>query len=190
MMLRGKRRFQKLLACACFVLIAASCYAWRNFSLVRTVLPLPRPHLQRPYGMAPMAFDAYIRACSAAQIDPDRITQTIGDYPLSRGYHLQDGTVYVKGVAYDYTTAVDLHIMGLNDAKIHRLLRCMARQGYACWFRDWPNDQHIHAVYSGLPMKPQLRTQIAEFRAEHRDVPWKPLALHVATRMVPKYYGS
>jgi len=42
--------------------------------------------------MAPPAFAAYLKACEQARINPNRIGQTIGNDPRSKGYHLQDGT--------------------------------------------------------------------------------------------------
>jgi len=68
-------------------------------------LELPRSRhprrMRRPYGMAPLAFGGYIRACTNAGIHPFRIGQTIGDHPRSVGYHKRDGGAIVDFFAVD-----------------------------------------------------------------------------------------
>lgn len=130
-----------------------------------------KPRLARPYGMAPAAFDAFVRACSQAKIHPYRLAQTIGDHPRSVGYHKRDGTVKFKGQNLDYTTAVDIGAHDLTDQQRARFLETLAQNGFAVWWRsgpNWQNGEHIHAVYALLPMKKQLRGQIRLFLRERR----------------------
>ncbi len=122
--------------------------------------------MKRPYGMAPEAWRAYVRACFAARIDPDRVSQTIGSARASAGYHKQDGTVVENGVEYDYTTAVDLSVHDLSQSQVHTLLEKLAEQGFAGWWRhqgSFKKNVHVHAVYAGLPMKEQLEGQITDW---------------------------
>jgi hypothetical protein len=152
---------------------------------VRTILP-PQPlRLRRPYGMAPVAFEAYTRACYRAGIHPDRIGQTIGDHPLSKGYHKRDGVLVVNREKVDYCTAVDLGVFDLSETQIKRFLDELTRQGFACWYRHggkWRGGEHIHAIYALLPMKPQLRGQVRQFLWERRRAGVRPLKWEVKLR--------
>jgi hypothetical protein len=109
------------------------------------------------------AFSAYIRACWLAGIDPNgRVVQTIGDAPASAGVHAQDGTL--DGQAY--CAAVDLRTRDLTRAQIKMLLQRLAESGFACWYRykgTFTANEHIHAIYAGLPMKAALRRQVRDF---------------------------
>ncbi|MDQ3813044.1 MAG: hypothetical protein M3347_03735, partial [Armatimonadota bacterium] len=146
----------------------------------------PRPWgMSRPYGMAPEAFDAYIRACHRAGISPNRIGQTIGDHPRSVGYHKRDGVVIRHGRQYDYCAAVDLSTWNLSEPQINAWLRELARQGFAAWYHHggkWTGGEHIHAVYALLPMKPQLRRQVRQFLAEREEKGRRPLAWETKLR--------
>ena len=155
---------------------------------------LPGPfHLKRPYGMAPVAFDAFVRACHQAKVNPNRITQTIGEHPRSVGYHKRDGEVTVRGVKYDYTAATDIHVSGLSERQIARLLQELSKQGFACWYRhggSWTLNEHIHAVYALLPMKPQLRRQVKQFLRERREAGLSPLKWQKKLRRRRLYAGN
>jgi hypothetical protein len=134
--------------------------------------------MQRPYGMAPAAFDAYLRACLRAGVNPDRIGQTIGDYPMSKGYHKRDGALTIRGRRIDYCTAVDLGVFDLDETRINKLLHELTIHGFACWYRHggkWKGGEHIHAVYAFLPMKHQLHDQLINFLRERREAGLKPL---------------
>lgn len=131
----------------------------------------PLKKLTRPYGMAPAAFDAFLRACNNAQIHPHRIGQTIGDHPLSVGYHRRDGTVSFRGQKLDYTAAVDLGTEDLSRAQLTRFLESLAAQGFAAFYREngkWRGREHIHAIYAPLPLKPQLQKQVREWESKRR----------------------
>ena len=134
--------------------------------------PVPtRLKLTRPYGMAPQAFKAFVRACAKAGIHPWRIGQTIGDHPLSVGYHKKDGVVQWKGDSFDYCAAVDVGTSDLNNYQIKLFLEALAQQGFAAFYRHegrWKGREHIHAIYAPLPMKVQLRRQVKEFLRERR----------------------
>ena len=134
-----------------------------------SMVPLPPP--TRPYGMAPAAFDGFMRACTRAKVQPRRIGQTIGDNPKSVGYHHRDGTVKYRGQKLDYCAAVDIGTQDLSRAQINRLLEELARQGFAAFYREkghWKGGEHIHAIYAPLKMKPQLRGQLDEWAGARR----------------------
>ncbi len=117
--------------------------------------------------MAPVAFKEFVQACNAAQVSPRRISQTLGDNPRSKGYHQRDGVV--KG--QPYSAAVDLGVDDLTRAKRTELLEALARCGFAAWYRSgprWESDEHVHAVYAGLPMKSQLQKQVRVWNRERR----------------------
>lgn len=127
--------------------------------------------LERPFGMAPEAFRAYVRACNNARVHPWRIGQTIGNHPKSAGYHLRDGFITEEGRRYEYSAAVDLGGLDMSDARRDIFLECLAKQGFAAFWRSgpkWKDGEHIHAVYCLIPMKPQLRAQVIEWLDERR----------------------
>ncbi|BCM94343.1 hypothetical protein IAD21_06250 [Abditibacteriota bacterium] len=138
-----------------------------GWCLVRFLYPIPhpRPPFLRPSGMAPVAFTAFLQACHAAKVHPFRIFQTLGDAPRSKGYHLRDGTLNGE----DYSAAVDLGVEDLSPHKRAELLEALGRVGFAAWYRSgpkWQNGEHVHAVYAGLPMKPQLQEQVRLWNRE------------------------
>lgn len=147
-------------------------------------LPLPNlpPQIAplkmtRPPGMAPVAWQAYLRACQSAKIHPLRIGQTIGDHPRSVGYHKRDGVLRVAGEKIEYTAAVDLGTLDLTPAQIERFVDALATQGFAAFYRHkgkWKGNEHIHAIYAFLPMKPQLQIQVGEFLRERRKAGRRP----------------
>ena len=156
----------------CLVLAGLCIGGFMLYRNQRNGIPLPSgivrlmPGPTRPYGMAPVAWQAYLRACHAAKIHPRRVGQTIGDSPRSVGYHKRDGTVTVEREKIDYTAAVDLGTWDLTPTQIERFLDALAAQGFAAFYRHkgkWKKHQHIHAIYAFLPMKPQLQIQVREF---------------------------
>lgn len=168
----SRRRLILSLASA-FLLIAVVAIGWR---MARLPLPIPqaRPPFLRPSGMAPVAFQAFLQACHAARVHPFRISQTLGDAPRSKGYHLRDGTLNGE----DYSAAVDLGVDDLTPHKRAELLESLARVGFAAWYRSgpkWKNGEHVHAVYAGLPMKSQLQEQVRLWNRERRQSGHKAL---------------
>lgn len=140
--------------------------------LVARVLPPLPARMTRPPGMAPAAFDGFIRACAQSGINPNRIGQTIGDHPRSVGYHKRDGTLVVRGEKIDYCAATDIGVWGLTPLQTSRFCVALGRQGFAPFYRHgpkWTNGEHIHAIYALLPMKPQLRGQVREFLNKRRS---------------------
>ena len=134
-------------------------------------LPASQRRLERPFGMAPEAFRAYVRACNNAQVHPWRIGQTIGDHPRSAGYHRRDGFIREDGRRYEYSAAVDIGALDLSDRRRDIFLEKLAAQGFAAFWRSGPNwkgGEHIHAIYCLIPMKPQLRGQVLEWLSERR----------------------
>ena len=156
------------------LLVCGAQWVLRYENIVSPVrLPdiLPPPPLTRPYGMAPAAFDGFLRACTRAQVQPRRISQTIGDNPRSVGYHHRDGTLNYRGEKLDYSAAVDLGTQDLTRPQIDKLLEELARQGFAAFYREkgkWKGGEHIHAIYAPLKMKPQLRAQLREWARKRR----------------------
>lgn len=141
-----------------------------------TFLPPPVPfhRFERPFGMTPRAFAAYARACDQARISPNRICQTVGNYPRSKGYHLQDGVLNGE----PYCAAVDLAVNDLSPVQRDQFLESLARCGFAAWYRSgpkWRFDEHVHAIYAGVPMKWQLREQVRQWNSERRQSGHKPL---------------
>jgi hypothetical protein len=144
---KPRSRFPLLTLLLCLVLGAGAVWWFRSgrkpvsLATLRATLPpvpqlsqLPRlsqlpsgetfmlkpPPLTRPYGMAPQAFAAFMRACNRMKVSPYRIGQTIGNHPRSVGYHQRDGVLKVNGQNIDYCAAVDLgaqgHDSGANPA--------------------------------------------------------------------------
>ena len=170
------RVFKRLLFFLIFVGLIVAGVPWllqhnhivTPYSLSSMVPPSP---MERPYGMAPAAFDGFKRACYRAQVQPRRIGQTIGDNPKSVGYHHRDGMVKYRGQKLDYCAAVDIGTQDLSRAQINKLLEELARQGFAAFYREkghWKGGEHIHAVYAPLKMKPQLRGQLYEWADKRR----------------------
>lgn len=96
------------------------------------------------------------------------ISQTIGSAPASAGYHAKDGTA--NGLPY--SAATDIRTGGKTEAQIRTLLSDLAKSGFAAWYRKpgsdgWPSTEapHIHAVYAGCVMKPELDAQVKDYRA-------------------------
>lgn len=127
----------------------------------------------KPRGMTPAQFDSFIRACFYAKINPEktsegtrRVVQTIGNAPASAGYHAQDGTVTSNGTKIPYCAAADFSVRGLTAAQIKKWLQELARQGWCGWYRfegSFKNNRHVHAVFVGVHMKPQLVAQVIDF---------------------------
>jgi hypothetical protein len=163
------RRFSKLAAIVAVSL--GAWFAWENWphSFMRN--PFPSQPLTRPFGMAPAAFNGFVRACNNARIHPHRIGQTIGDHPLSVGYHKRDGAVWYRGGKIDYSAAIDISTRDLNRVQITRFLETLAEQGFAAYYREgakWRGNEHIHAIYAPLRMKPQLQKQVREWETARR----------------------
>ena len=161
--------------------------------------PTPQTILRRsrcPGGMAPEAWRAWVRSCYNAKISPNRITQTIGDSEHSVGYHHQDGWVRSGAIWLPYSAATDIHCAGLDNDAIARLLRAMGKQGFAAWYRHgpkWAGNEHIHAVYALLPMKPQLIMQVQHFFDQQRRlgnrVRWRHKCKRRYVNAHSSYYG-
>lgn len=116
------------------------------------------------YGLHPDASDR-LRCIG---IDAGDISQTIGSAPASAGYHAKDGTVGGQ----PYTAAVDIRTVGRSESQIRSLLSDLGERGFAAWYRKpgsdgWPSSEapHIHAVYAGCAMKPELDGQVKDYKA-------------------------
>lgn len=168
--------FLRLLIAGILVAVGATGVLWLSRAKPKlmaqfSVAPPFARSLTRPYGMAPVAWNAYLRACQQAKIHPNRIGQTIGDHPRSVGYHKRDGVLRSEGQSVDYTTAIDLGTWDLTPAQINAFVNALSDQGFAAFYRHkgkWKGGEHIHAIYAFLPMKPQLQIQVKEFLREKR----------------------
>jgi hypothetical protein len=143
--------------------------------------------MKRPYGMTDKQFTAFINACFEAEVNPNRIVQTIGGAPASAGTHLKDGTDHGQ----DYSCATDLSVRrakylpwpGLSEAQIKRLLYQLERHGFAAFYRyrgSFALNRHIHMIYVKLPMKLALQKQVRDFvtgrdglSGHHTEVFWR-----------------
>ncbi|MFE6223033.1 transglycosylase SLT domain-containing protein [Streptomyces sp. NPDC057854] len=86
-------------------------------------------------------------ALAAAGISPGMIVQG----PYSNSVAASAGT-HSGGGVYDIAGGPEL-------------LPALHAAGFAAWYRDWPGNQHIHAVYSGATdLSPQARWQLEDFR--------------------------
>src|SRR6185503_17656298 len=124
--------------------------------------------LVRHPGMQVHEWEAYLAACAEANVSPDRIIQVVGNAPASQGYHLPDGQfTNSNGHLEDYTAALDLSVKHpnghLSTAQIKKLLDCLAKRGFIGWYRPWGDNEHIHVVYCGLPMKKKLRDKVHDW---------------------------
>lgn len=122
--------------------------------------------MDRPYGFHPAAFQGYVLACYKSGVDPDRISQTIGNAPASKGTHARDNYALVKGIPRPYSAATDISVRGLDESKIKILLEQLARQGFIAWYRhtgSFAAHPHIHMVWAGCRMKRMLRDQFHDF---------------------------
>lgn len=126
--------------------------------------------MQRHTGMLPAAFGAYLKACAAAGLEPESVVQTVGQAPLSAGYHAADGTFRnERGREEEYSAATDLsvrHPRELSGGEVSRLLLALLRQGYCPFWRHegvFMEGPHIHMVWPACAMKPALRGQVRDF---------------------------
>lgn len=135
----------------------------RDEASLQIAAACPRKPLLK-YGLHPEASDR-LRCIGIAAGD---ISQTIGSAPASAGYHAKDGTADGQ----PYTAAVDIRTVGRSEAQIRTLLTNLGNRGFAAWYRKpgsdgWPSSEapHIHAVYAGCAMKPELDGQVKDYRA-------------------------
>jgi hypothetical protein len=166
-----RRLLFKLLALVLIAVVVVGVWRVLPVQRPRVVQILLPPHMTRPYGMAPVAYEAFLRACDHAGIHPFRVGQTIGDHPLSVGYHKRDGVLFVSKERVDYCAATDLGTIDLPPQKIDAFVDALTDQGFAAWYRHggkWKGHEHIHAIYAFVPMKPQLQVQLRQFLRERR----------------------
>ena len=178
---KPKKRRAAILLCVALGIGLPICFLHRRdpsfLSGALSQVPFVRdfvsvPPATRPYGMAPQAFSAYLRACKTANVSPFRISQTIGDDARSVGYHKRDGILKIGGENIDYCAAVDLAVFGLNESQIARFQSALSREGFANFYRHggkWTGDEHIHAIYGSLKMKSQLEEQTRDWLSERRE---------------------
>ena len=128
--------------------------------------------------MHPRARKAWDAACKQANLRPV-VTQTQGNAKASAGYHASDGTYRTEsGTVQSYCAAVDVSVnqmavrlsdgkkIRMDEAHVKWFLHCLAQNGFVAWYRykgSFKDNKHIHGVYCGVPMKPQLRGQVKDF---------------------------
>jgi hypothetical protein len=103
-------------------------------------------------GLDPVASDALRKA----GFSEDDVSQGLGNAPASKGTHLAEP-------GSKYTAAVDLRTSGKSKQEINAMVERLRAQGFAAWYRDWSGNEHIHAVYAGIPLKDSLQSQVQSF---------------------------
>jgi hypothetical protein len=111
-----------------------------------------------------------------------RIVQTLGDAKDSGGFHLRDGS-YLNGLVkrnVDYCAAIDFSVIQkarrisdqagitMDAGHIKWFLHILSLNGFVAWYRRKSQGfagEHIHAIYVGVPMKPQLQRQVKDYLA-------------------------
>lgn len=127
--------------------------------------------MERPTGMHPEAFAAYVTACFQAGISPARVVQTLGHAAASAGTHGKDGTfINENGKPEAYSAALDLSVKHprLTVEQRERLQKKLWSNGFGFWYRqapEFPNNEHLHGIYFGVKMKRSLRNQAHAFLA-------------------------
>lgn len=127
---------------------------------------------QRPYGMHPDAWDAFLRACVAANQPARRIVQTIGNAPASAGTHARDGSADLGGgKSANYSAATDIGCREYTDEQNAWFRLKLIEAGFVAYWRhggSWAGNEHFHVVWPGCAMKASLRDQVHQFLA-HRN---------------------
>lgn len=125
--------------------------------------------MNRPTGMHPTAFNNYIWACFGAHVSPDRVMQTVGTAPASAGSHKADTNYkFDNGHTEPITGAIDLRTKDLTPTQIQNLLYFLFHAGFVGWWRhegSFKDNQHIHAIWVGMKLKPFLQAQFWDFLA-------------------------
>jgi len=90
-----------------------------------------------------------------------RVTNALNPSPKRSNYHNVDEVI--DGI--EVTSAVDISVRCLNDTQIKELLSLLAQNDIVGWLRrdgidGWKGVQHIHAVWVGGKLKPQLKMQV------------------------------
>jgi hypothetical protein len=131
-----------------------------------------KQELKRRTGVAPSAWNSYVSASEMAGIDLRehsklRVTQSVGFAKASAGYHAPDGTVKTESGRESYCAATDTSVLWLELGEIRAWLNSLAWWGFVGWYRPWTTNgkpnYHLHIIYAGLPMKPQLDRQLVDF---------------------------
>jgi hypothetical protein len=125
--------------------------------------------MRRPAGMAPWQFNSYIRACEKAKVSPQRVLQTVGNAKASAGFHHQDGWAREQGDVFVYCAATDLRTRDLTREQIYALQNALTDAYFGGFYRTgpkWIGNNHIHTIWTGYPMKGELRSQIKDFLAD------------------------
>jgi hypothetical protein len=117
--------------------------------------------------MPPESFSKFIWACFHGKINPDRIMQTVGTARASAGTHKADSTIKNRhGAREPVTGAVDIRTRDLTEGEIESLLTWLYEAGFVGWWRhegSFAENQHIHAIYVGMYLKPLLCRQFWDF---------------------------
>lgn len=103
-------------------------------------------------GLDPVASDA-LRRAGLGEAD---VSQGLGDAAASAGTHLAEP-------GSRYTASVDIRTSGRSSGEIRKIVSDLRAQGFAAWYRNWPGNQHIHAVYAGVPLKSSTSQQVQAF---------------------------
>lgn len=92
------------------------------------------------------------------------------------------GNVAASAGTHDLGGVWDCSVSGMNRKQIGATVKWLRRAGFAAWFRDWPGNQHIHAVLRGhRVMSPAAKAQAVAYdngrdglAGNAPDHAWKP----------------
>ena len=95
------------------------------------------------------------------------------------------GGVSASAGTHDGGGVYDLSVAGLNPKQIKAMVKWLRKAGFAAWFRDWPGNQHVHAVLLGhRTASPGAKQQMESYRAGRDglaanllDSTWRPKPL-------------
>lgn len=159
------------------VAVYASGHVGKGSNKIRHIQPSYDPYndwfnkasnydpLKEAQELHPAAFQALSNCGISRPID--RVMQAIGRNPKSHGTHYLDGTL--AGTTYGVVgSAVDISVRDANGNQyptsvIVSDVRKMRKAGFAAWYRPWPDNHHIHAVYVGAPLNFNKKRQVSSF---------------------------
>ena len=107
-----------------------------------------------------------------------------------KAWSITQGSYNAGGVAasagtHDEGGVVDLSIRGMSRKQIDGMVKWLRKAGFAAWFRNWPGNEHVHAVLMGHKnasngAKQQMRSYEAGrdgLAANLLDSTWRPKPL-------------
>jgi hypothetical protein len=71
--------------------------------------------------------------------------------------------------SHDGGGTVDISVANMNSKQIRATVKWLRKAGFAAWFRNWPGNQHIHAVLLGHRTASPLAKYQMQAYLNHRD---------------------